>query len=162
MQILASHFFNYALISITTKTCYINNFSHALISAIANRFILTRLKHNEIITCMHEALMNSILHGNLNLKSNFTDKEGFYSYQDKVSHLLKITYYRNKRIYIKVWNNSEYLRFSIQDEGDGFEIPDFTINNAFPKGRGLMFINSLADEMRLGDDNKTLYMTFRH
>ncbi len=150
------------LLSITTSSCYIGDLAHLLTDTINNRFNLNNYKKQEIETCLHEAIMNSMLHGNLKMSSDFSTINGLYAYQTEIEKRLSIGMYKSRRVNIMAWNKNNCLQIAISDEGNGFTIPNYTADDTLPNGRGLMFIHSLADSVWLGEDKRTLFMTFNH
>lgn len=139
-------------LSLTTASCYICNPSHIITNTLNNRFRLSGDKNLNITTCLQEALTNAILHGNLETGGNSGETE--------IGHLLAINGLR--RISIKAWDKSTYLKISVSDEGKGFSLPEEFSNDTLPFGRGLTFIKSLSDKVWVGEDKRTLYMTFNY
>lgn len=148
-------------ISITTGSCYASDLAHSLTDMIGNRFNISDDKKVQIVTCLHEAIMNAILHGNLNIESDFRTLKGLYIYQTEIEHRLKINSYKLRRVHIKIWNKNNSIEIAISDEGNGFDIPTKTTDDTLPNGRGLRIISSLADKMWL-QDRHTLFMKFSH
>lgn len=149
-------------ISLTTRSCYVSNISQEIVKAVAGRFNLKNIEN--ITTCLHEAVVNAVLHGNLGIKNNFSCNNGFFYYKEQIESLIEAEEHAAKRVYISFWNNYDNLIVSVEDEGNGFDIPDFTIteNTIFPRGRGLMFINSLSKRMWQEKNKNTLFMQFSH
>jgi anti-sigma regulatory factor (Ser/Thr protein kinase) len=139
-------------LSITTASCYMCDLSHIITNALNNRFRLSGDKNLNITTCLEEAVTNAILHGNLETGAN-PDKA-------KIEHLLNANGLR--RISIKAWDKSNYLKISVSDEGKGFSLPDELSSENQNNGHGFTFIRSLSDKMWLGEDRRTLYMTFNY
>jgi anti-sigma regulatory factor (Ser/Thr protein kinase) len=150
------------LLSISTYSTYTSNLSHLLTESINKRFKLNGNKYNEIKTCLHEAIINAVLHGNLCIESNFQTIKGLYSYQTEISKRLNMDIYKSRRVNIMAWNKNDHLQISVSDEGNGFSISNFKEDFTSPNGRGLMLIIKLSDSMWMGSDKRTLYMAFSH
>lgn len=150
------------LLSFTTASCYYGNIAHLLSECLNKRFHLNNFKKNEIKTCLHEAIMNAVIHGNLCINSNFQTTNGLYNYQTEISKRLHMAIYRLKRVNIMVWNKNDHLQVSVSDKGNGFSIANFKEDYISPNGRGLMLIIRLSDSMWIGDDRRTLFMAFNH
>mgnify|MGYP003393490894 CR=1 FL=1 len=150
------------LLSISTYSTYTSNLSHLLTESINDRFKLNGNKYNEIKTCLHEAIINAALHGNLSIASNFQTTKGLYSYQTEISKRLNMDIYKSRRINIMVWNKNDHLQISVSDEGNGFSIANFKEDFTSPNGRGLMLIIRMSDSMWVGSDKRTLVMAFSH
>lgn len=149
-------------LSITTASCYKSSIAHILTESINTRFSLSGDKDMQISTCLHEAIMNAMIHGNLGLQSNFCTLDGLCAYQAEIGQRLNNDMYQSRYVHISFWNTEKCLQISVSDEGEGFDMPDFTTQNEFPRGRGLMFIHSLADKVWLDKDRRTLFMIFNH
>jgi len=121
--------------------------------------------HLELIeTALHEAILNAVIHGNLQLKSigeefgnqNMMAFESFFEVietrlQDSERAALKVTIVAEVR--------SDALTLSVRDQGNGYDV--HTVNA--PKqaaGRGLLIIRSVADALRFEDDGRCITMVF--
>jgi len=84
------------------------------------------------------------------------------AYTNAVEHGNK--YDENKSVKIEFSSESNGLAFTIEDEGNGFEmesIPDPTnLENEGVEGRGLFMINSLADQVELEDNGSKIKLQF--
>lgn len=147
-------------LSITTASCYAGNLTHPLTNLISKRFNLNEDKVIKLSTCLHEAIMNAILHGNLNMQSDFRTLDGLCAYQAEITQRLNVDMYKSRRIQIKTWDKDYHLKIAITDEGNGFSIPTKAADDTLPNGRGLRLINYLADSMWVELDKRTLFMTF--
>ncbi len=149
-------------LAITTGSCYQISLARIFTNNMVNRFALNHSKKPDIVTCLHEAIMNAMLHGNLEMHGEFHTKSGFYSYHSEIEKRLSEKNKAHKYIYLGAWQYSDSVQISVSDDGEGFDIPDISrlADSEFPRGRGLMFIHSLADEVWLEKDKKTLSMRF--
>ncbi|MEQ1706648.1 MAG: ATP-binding protein [Rickettsiales bacterium] len=148
------------LLSLTTASCYNANVSDIVTECIDRRFYLNNFKFEEIKTCLQEAIMNALIHGNLQVGKDFRSAKDLYEYQTKVRKRLVIDGYRLRRLNIMVWKKNDYIQIAVGDEGDGFSIPDTPYDESLPSGRGFMLIRSMSDNMWVGEDRRTLFMTF--
>lgn len=149
-------------LSLTTASCYNDNIAHLLMEHMNKRFHLSKLKDCAIKTCMHEAIMNAVIHGNLCINSNFQTINGLYNYQTEISKRLNMALYKLKRVNIMAWNKDDHLQIAVSDRGNGFSIANFKEDYISPNGRGLMLIIRLSDSMWVGKDRRTLFMAFNH
>lgn len=149
-------------LSITTLSCYHVSLARIFCNTLSVRFLLGDSIKSDITTCLQEAIMNAMLHGNLAIRGEFHTKSGFFAYHTEIEQRLNLPEYREKRIYIRAWHQKNHLQISVSDDGNGFELPDFSspTNNQFPSGRGLMFIHAMSDTVWLEEDRKTLSMKF--
>lgn len=98
---------------------------------------------------LHEALLNAIYHGNLEVSSDLRQED------ESIFHLVVNQRrteepYRNRRVHVTVDISPEEARFSIRDEGPGFDArkamdPHREIDLERVGGRGLLLISSFLD-----------------
>lgn len=150
------------IISITTPTCYKNNTALCVSEMLSERFGLLEAKKFDVSTCLQEAIMNAIFHGNLGVSSKFNTVKDFEKRQAKIEELLEHNSYKNKRIYVSAWDGHKGLKVAVRDEGSGFTINNKSQNQVTPHGRGLMFIKTMSDDIWVGDDARTLFMNFHY
>lgn len=147
-------------LSLTTASCYNGNVAH-LFTKCLNRFELNDDRNLEITTCLHEAIMNAMLHGNLKMVSDFRTLNGLYRYQAEIEHRLTVDSYKSRRVTISAWQQGNHLQLAVSDEGSGFNMNKYRGNkDTLPHGRGLPLIHSLADSVWLENDRRTLFMRF--
>lgn len=151
----------FALI-ISTKTACHFPIAHDLGRYINTRFGMQDYKSLQIQTCLQEALVNAVVHGNLELKSNFNSIDTFETYYACIEERLTDPSYWSRQLIIEAWDAEDHFTLAITDQGKGFQIENNTSDNQLPHGRGLMLIQSLADRTWVGDNGNTLYMTFAY
>jgi len=149
-------------ISLTTQTCYSNNMAICVAEMLSERFGLLESKKIDVSTCLQEAIMNAILHGNLDIKSDFNSIASFKKHQAEIEERLSKNHYKDKRIHISAWDTHKGIKISVRDEGSGFSLNCEQQKDGTPHGRGLMFIKTMANDMWLGDDKRTLFMNFSY
>ncbi len=149
-------------LSITTGSCYNLPISHIFTNALNQRFGLNGNRNIDITTCLHEAVNNAILHGNLEVKSDFRTVSELYGYHDTLQQRISDNYHSSRLVNIGAWINNDRLEIAVSDEGKGFNLPKNIIHNNFSSGRGLLLIHTLSDKVLLGKDRRTLFMTFDH
>jgi anti-sigma regulatory factor (Ser/Thr protein kinase) len=106
-------------------------------------------------TALHEAFVNAIEHGNLELKSSLRDSPDG-AYQKLGEERRSIAPYCHRRVYVTARLTREEAVISIRDEGPGFNpkmLPDPTIPENIGKisGRGLLLIRTFMDDVRFND-----------
>lgn len=110
-----------------------------LINDICKKHKVNDDYYGNILIALTEAVNNAIHHGN---KSN-----------------------PNKEVSITYRSDGPLLRFTIRDDGPGFDfdnLPDPTDpqNIEKPHGRGVFLMRNLADEIEFNDDGATVTMHF--
>jgi len=100
---------------------------------------------------LHEAFLNAIHHGNLELDSRLRLNDDL-SYYRLAERRRRLEPYRSRRLHVRVRFSPHQASYVIRDEGPGFEpasLPDPTDpSRTFqPSGRGLLLIRHYMDEV---------------
>ena len=103
-------------------------------------------------TALHEALVNAIEHGNLEVPSELRDIDDRKAYQDLLERRRSEMPYRARRLHVFAKFSQREVVYRIRDEGPGFDtslLPDPTDPANFEKvsGRGLCLIRTFMDEV---------------
>ncbi len=139
--------------------CLENNLS--IIGTVA-RMIVRNVKELGFVenlrmleTAIVEALTNAIIHGNLEIPSDIKNK-GFDLFQQEIEEKLKKNKYKNRRVFVYSYLDSERFIVKITDEGNGFDWKKYEdlgkaedISSLY--GRGLYIIKSTFDEIFWND-----------
>lgn len=147
-------------VDISSVSAYRYVIAPAIADCIHDRFGIQTFKTKQIHTCLQEAVINSLIHGNLAIDSEFETLSGYDDFCKTVEQRLANPSYRNKRILIAVWKRPEYLEIKITDQGKGFELSGPQEASKLPHGRGLDLIRQLADRLWTEKPNATLGMIF--
>ncbi|MDX1975828.1 MAG: ATP-binding protein [Rickettsiales bacterium] len=146
-------------LSLTTRSCYNHKIAPIITKTVCSHFNIPQQYTIPITTCMHEALINSVVHGNLKIGGHFKNQKNFESYYQEVQDKLADPQLAAKYVNILLWYKSHRLILSISDEGQGSPLLNYT-PDFLPYGRGLILIQSLANKVWVGEDNHTLFMAF--
>jgi serine/threonine-protein kinase RsbW len=111
-----------------------------LVNSICETYKIGEDHYGNILVAITEAVNNAIQHGN---KAN-----------------------PNKNIDISYISNENNLRFSVKDEGEGFnfaQLPDPTNpeNIEKPNGRGVFLMKHLADKVQFEDNGSKVVLDFK-
>jgi CheY-like chemotaxis protein len=117
-------------------------------------------------TALHEALVNAIEHGNLELRSELRDKDDRREYitlMEKRRHELP---YCARRVHVHAKFSLNEAVFTIRDEGPGFDtskLPDPTDPSNLEKvsGRGLYLIRTFMDEVSFNSTGNEITLVKR-
>ena len=115
---------------------------------------------------LEEALMNAIVHGNLEVSSELRQHGDGSLYDDFIKmHALQEPFCR-RRVTVTAVLNSQTATFEIRDEGPGFclsALPDPTNpeNLLRPCGRGLLLIQAFMDDVAFNDKGNCITMSRR-
>jgi CheY-like chemotaxis protein/anti-sigma regulatory factor (Ser/Thr protein kinase) len=104
-------------------------------------------------TALHEALVNAIEHGNLELRSELRDIDDRKAYQLMLVQRRDESPYRDRRLHLHAKFSHAEAVYHIRDEGPGFDtskLPDPTnpANLENVSGRGLYLIRTFMDEVK--------------
>jgi CheY-like chemotaxis protein/anti-sigma regulatory factor (Ser/Thr protein kinase) len=105
----------------------------------------------QIGVALREALVNAIVHGNLEVSSELRENDG-RAYQELVEERRRQAPYRDRRVGLTARVTRSDVVYVITDEGPGFDpsaLPDPTDVSQLEKasGRGLMLIRTFMDEV---------------
>lgn len=114
---------------------------------------------------LHEALTNSILHGNLELESAMRETDEKQYYRLGIERREKEPF-RDRRVYVTARFTRQELTFIVRDEGNGFDpatLPDPTDPSNLGKvsGRGLLLIQTFMDKVLHNSTGNEITMSKR-
>ena len=108
-----------------------------------------RIDVRNIGLCLHEAMVNAVIHGNLEIPSSIKNNS-----PDEFEALLRgreaDPRYANRQVDIRCQVTTEQLYFEIGDEGNGFEPKDLQFSDPalmIPSGRGILIITAFMDKV---------------
>ncbi|MCB9874053.1 MAG: ATP-binding protein [Planctomycetaceae bacterium] len=106
----------------------------------------------QIAMALDEALLNAMIHGNLEVSSQLREVENGRRYRELAALRRQEAPYRDRKVRVRARTTRNTVEFVIDDEGPGFDItkiPDPTdpANLAKASGRGLLLINAFMDEV---------------
>lgn len=134
-------------LSLTTDTAFRQPVADFYTQHLARLRPLSPELMNDIRTCLQEAIMNSIIHGNLKVEHDKNDIADFPDYLERVSTALKKEEYALKRISLFTWFTMSHITVCVADEGPGFAIEQPPYNPVMPYGRGLPLIRAIAQQV---------------
>ncbi len=150
-------------LSISTAIAYHHGIAKTFAKVLEKRFCLTRHQRMNLHTCLQETIANAIIHGNLGIESMAKMGGDFESYQTLIAKRILEPTLNKLRIGMHAWFNKSNLTIAITDQGKGFP-EDFLLEHSLPMqslcGRGLFIIQSMASHIWIGENRKTLFMTF--
>ena len=119
----------------------------------------------QIGVALEEALMNAMVHGNLEISSELRARDDD-SYEQLIQVRQNESPYRERRIQVSCSFSPTEARFVISDEGPGFDIdkvpdPRDPENYLKPSGRGLLLIRSFMDEVSLNESGNSITLLKR-
>jgi len=123
-------------------------------------------QHMQIAMSLDEAIVNAIVHGNLEIDSEIREHDDGQLYFKTIDKRRRTPPYCDRRVLFRVEANREEVTFIIRDEGPGFcveNVADATDPANLEKagGRGLLLMNAFMDELQYNDCGNQLVMTKR-
>lgn len=117
-------------------------------------------------TALHEALINAMEHGNLELSSELRESENPSDYRKLVDERRQQQPYKDRRVLVVARFSRNEAVFVIRDDGRGFDPskladPRDPANLQKCSGRGLFLIRTFMDEVRFNDAGNEITMIKR-
>lgn len=151
---------------LTCPVIYNCDVAQIFVNALNKRLNLTEERSAGIHMALHEAIVNGLIHGNLQISSAYRQSARlFMEYGRILSERLNDPAFARKSIYISAhWNESK-LEIKVRDEGAGYVIKDALYNRSLDNmhsktGRGLLFIAGIADSCTIDDYGREMNLTF--
>lgn len=122
---------------------------------------------NRVTLALHEALTNSIVHGNLEISSELKD-----DYSNRFAEMLAIRSsqhkYASRIVRIIVEYSEEQITWSMADEGQGFDVETVLARaesdeiSFLPSGRGIMMIRTFMDDVQYDRGGRRIKLTLKN
>ncbi len=160
-----------ALTQLTQKFVLMNEKGHipSLVNLLVencNRFgLLDDRDRMRIQVALEEALLNSVVHGNLEVSSRLRELEGDL-FEQAIAERKVIEPYRSRRVTLIANFTHDEARFTIRDEGPGFDVtkvrnPTEDDAIALASGRGILLMRSFMDEVEYSNKGNEVSMVKR-
>ncbi|MEO8493547.1 MAG: response regulator [Planctomycetota bacterium] len=119
-----------------------------------------------VATALDEALVNAMIHGNLEVSSKLRDENGGKPYRQQITERRAASPYRDRLVHVKLTTTRDEARVVILDEGPGFDptqIPDprDPANIEKVSGRGLLLIHTFMDAVSHNEQGNEITMIKR-
>ncbi len=110
---------------------------------------------NRCDLCLHEALMNAIVHGNLEIDSAVRRLADERIYHRLIEQRCRDLQYAARRVTVTLKANRDHVCYKVEDQGPGFDptrlpCPSDPANLELTSGRGLFLIRTFMDEVQFG------------
>ncbi|MDA7936939.1 ATP-binding protein, partial [bacterium] len=146
----------------------------AQIPDIISRLELPMVEHDlfdegermQIAMALDEALLNAMIHGNLEVSSELRQIDNGTPYVNMIAERKELSPYRERKVTIKLEASNERIIVTIRDDGPGFDSaalrdPTDPENLERAGGRGLLLINAFMDEVSHNDIGNEIRMIKR-
>lgn len=120
----------------------------------------------QIAMALDEALLNAMIHGNLEVSSELRQSDDGAPYVNMIAKRKEEAPYNERKVNIKVEASNEQITFTIRDDGPGFDAaalrdPTDPENIERAGGRGLLLINAFMDEVSHNEVGNEIRMVKR-
>ena len=151
---------------IPNEISLVNMVSYQLTKNLIPMGFCNRTTAENISLALKEAITNAMFHGNLEISSAVREQDGIKGFNEKIEKRKDEPLYKNRKVRIVCEETLEYIEYSIEDDGPGFDyrsIPDPRDPENFFKnsGRGLLIISVHFDEVRWNDKGNSIYLKKR-
>jgi sigma-B regulation protein RsbU (phosphoserine phosphatase) len=154
---------NALYMALSTATAYSLAPAHLFCDVLAKRLALSDGLRDGIELAVHEAIVNGLLHGNLEISSdNRQTLEGFEKFCAEVAAKLTNSSLAERCIEVFAVADQTSVTLSVVDSGPGYAPASTSIPDEPEKksGRGLKLIGHFADHVEIGDGGRKLSMRF--
>lgn len=120
----------------------------------------------QVAMALDEALLNAMVHGNLEVSSELRHDDDGKPFQDLIAKRSNESPYQDRRVTVQLEATQDQVKFTISDEGPGFDCgevadPTDADNLEMMGGRGLFMINAFMDEVLHNDCGNEIVMIKR-
>lgn len=152
-------------LSISTVTCFGLDVAPVLCRRLVQLGWLGDNRRPDLEICLHEAVSNAVIHGNLGIASGPAgDAQAFDDFYRQVKERLADRVRALRRVTVEaVWTGDE-LVLSITDEGlghPGVAKETDPADGLAKSGRGLSIMGQLADHVGFSDAGRRIHLHFR-
>jgi hypothetical protein len=130
---------------------HIAGVTHYLQELLSALRMFPRHEERRIGIALQEAIVNAMVHGNLEISSDFRE-ESSPDYERLIKERLAIPKFARRRVRLRGQFETHQIQFKVSDEGPGFDpaaVPDPTDPDNLMKcsGRGLLMMRHFMDEV---------------
>jgi anti-sigma regulatory factor (Ser/Thr protein kinase) len=142
------------------QSIYRQTIARAFVRAIDDRLRLSEVLRDRILTALHEALLNAVIHGHLQLETGLRDTlAGCEAAHETIMMRLASQQYAQSRVVIEAqWSDCRLL-IAVHDNGVGFD-PEKRRTAHRGSGRGLAVVEAFCDSVAYLDGGRTIVLGF--
>ena len=126
---------------------------------IRARRTLNKQQEENILSALHEALLNAIIHGNLGAHSDYNNTYKMFDHFAAITHMLHTKELKTITLQVEFPENGVII--SVTDQGNGFsENAIVPPGESALHGRGMAIIRECCDTVDITDGGRTIIMRF--
>ncbi len=151
-------------VSLSTATGHATELARLFVEALGRRLGLDEERRQAVELAVHEAVVNALLHGNLEVGPLPKETvEDFIAHCNAVEARLTDPDYALRRLEVRASWDDGRVTVVVADAGPGFDVESLAARNEPTRksGRGLFLIGELAEDVAIEDGGRRLVMTFR-
>lgn len=127
--------------------------------------ILREAEAVKVTVALEEALVNAVVHGNLEVSSQLREVDGD-AYEKMILLRERVRPYCHRVVDVRCELSTDAIHYTITDEGPGFDIsklPDPSSEEAIlkPSGRGILLMRAFMDDVRHNATGNRVTLTKR-
>ncbi|WP_186775392.1 ATP-binding response regulator [Rubripirellula tenax] len=135
-------------------------------SAIVEMDLFDDGERMQVAMALDEALVNAIIHGNLEIESDLRQVDDGKAYVDMIALRKTQSPYSDRLLHVELHTTPQQAVFKIRDEGNGFSYADLrdptsAENLERAGGRGLLLIRAFMDDVIHNDAGNEITMIKR-
>ena len=146
-------------LSLTTDSAFKQPVADFLAALLARKKSISPSVQSDIKTCVQEAVMNAIIHGNLRIEQQNKAVASFEKYLHNVAQAVGDETLSLQRVSLFAWFTLDSVTICVADQGKGFSLEQPILNEDSPYGRGLPLIRGMSRKIWQTKPNH-LYMQF--
>lgn len=151
-------------LSLSTATCFSLDLAPLLCGAMVARGWLSADRRAEAEICLHEAISNAIVHGNLDVHQGpSADAGAFDGFFRSIQARLTDRDHASRRVTVEAVAAADMLCITIRDEGRGHpgHVPTAVEQLEAKSGRGIRIMGELADRVTFTEGGRAANLYFR-
>ena len=136
-------------IAIQSQTKFIFSAVSFLQSRVRSFCELYKIDVRNIGLCLHEALANAVIHGNLEIPAEIKN-DSLEAFETLIQERELLPEFADRQVRIRCQITPEALQFEIQDQGPGFDLRKVRYPDPLkmlPTGRGILIITAFMDQV---------------
>lgn len=151
-------------LSFSTVTSFSLDMAPVLCATLVARGWLDERRRADAEICVHEAVSNAIVHGNLDIQQGPTaDVGAFDGFFRTIQERLADRTLASRRVTVEAVAGADELCVSVKDEGRGHpgHIPSMVDKLEAKSGRGIRIMGEMANRVSFADGGRTTNLYFR-
>lgn len=142
-------------------SCYRLPVAEAITQAIAEHYGVSSATKEDMHLCLHEAIANAVVHGNLSVHGTVGNKDDLRSYYAIIETKLAVPALRYSSVHIVITERDNQVQLDIIDEGRGYQYEEFfSDNSSAPTHKGLILIQKSCIATQVLSNGNHIRMKF--